>query len=293
MKLPTVNRMGETARNNKHRNTANRNELAVRKCKKLRFNLGTKMATCCLWKIIGLCTTSKMEPKCRFWRDTESTKKEQMSSPNALRLSLRGSQLTLISMGVSSLCPSEEWDSDHRMTRWRASVSRWVNLPHNSWLPASVLLSEVQKGEGDCAWAHRMIWNAWIPLAPALRTLGSLCWKRRGKGVVYLLAAQDEGRRKVAKSHLPSTSSHAEKWAPSPSENQLHKCNESLKEECESQNWQPDAVGRHPKEVSSLGPFEVGLKKALALVLQGTCASVGREVSCLPQQVFYSSASNF
>lgn len=168
MKLPTVNRMGETARNNKHRNTANRNELAVRKCKKLRFNLGTKMATCCLWKIIGLCTTSKMEPKCRFWRDTESTKKEQMSSPNALRLSLRGSQLTLISMGVSSLCPSEEWDSDHRMTRWRASVSRWVNLPHNSWLPASVLLSEVQK-EGDCARAHRMIWNAWIPL-----TLGSL-----------------------------------------------------------------------------------------------------------------------
>lgn len=50
MKLPTANRMGETAR--KQRNTANRKKHAVRKHKKLKFNLGTKMATCCLWKII-------------------------------------------------------------------------------------------------------------------------------------------------------------------------------------------------------------------------------------------------
>lgn len=47
-----------------------------------------------------------------------------------------------------------------------------------------------------------------------------------------------------------------------------------------------------PRHVSSLGPFQTGLKKALALVLQRIRASVGKEASCLHQQVFSSSASN-
>lgn len=93
MKLPTANRMGETARNDENRGILQiERNLQLESIRSWNLTWAQKwQLVACGKYLLGLHTLSKVEPKSRFWED-ESTEEEQMSAINMHTQGLRGIQ---------------------------------------------------------------------------------------------------------------------------------------------------------------------------------------------------------